>query len=91
MRELGLKSDLPAERPTTEGLIATLPLLDLRGRKVGVQPYPGAPEARFTGFSAGCGGRTRHSLARGFDVAITPEHSYFMKPLVTAIVAALSR
>jgi uroporphyrinogen-III synthase len=28
---------------------------------------------------------------RGFDVAITPDHSYFMKPLVTAIVAALSR
>ena len=28
---------------------------------------------------------------RGFDVTITPDHSYFMKPLVSAIVAALSR
>jgi uroporphyrinogen-III synthase len=28
---------------------------------------------------------------RGFNVTITPDHSYFMKPLVTAIVAALSR
>jgi len=28
---------------------------------------------------------------RGFDVPITPDRSYFMKPLVTAIVAALSR
>ena len=28
---------------------------------------------------------------RGFDVAITPDHSYFMKPLVSAIVAAFSR
>ena len=28
---------------------------------------------------------------RGFNVTITPDHSYFMKPLVTAIVAALAR
>jgi uroporphyrinogen-III synthase len=28
---------------------------------------------------------------RGFNVTITPDHSYFMKPLVTAIVAVLSR
>jgi len=27
---------------------------------------------------------------RGLEVTITPDHSYFMKPLVTAIVAALS-
>ena len=28
---------------------------------------------------------------RGFTVAIAPEHAYFMKPLVTAIVAALAK
>jgi uroporphyrinogen-III synthase len=28
---------------------------------------------------------------RGFNATIAPDHSYFMKPLVTAIVAALSR
>jgi uroporphyrinogen-III synthase len=28
---------------------------------------------------------------RSFDVTITPDHSYFMKPLVSAIVAALTR
>jgi uroporphyrinogen-III synthase len=28
---------------------------------------------------------------RGFNVSIAPDLSYFMKPLVTAIVAALSR
>jgi uroporphyrinogen-III synthase len=28
---------------------------------------------------------------RGVDVAITPEGSYFMKPLVSAIVAAMLR
>jgi uroporphyrinogen-III synthase len=164
LRELGLKSDLRAETPTTDGLIATLSALDLRGRRVGVQLYPGAPEARFTGFLRDAGAepdtvlpyvyasaaedqsvvalidrmasggidviaftsspqverllevakatRREETLQaalqataiaavgpvvagdlqrRGFDVAITPDHSYFMKPLVTAIVAALSR
>jgi hypothetical protein len=27
---------------------------------------------------------------RGLNVAITPDHSYFMKPLVSAIIEALS-
>ena len=164
MRELGLKSDLRAERPTTEGLIATLSTLDLRGRRIGVQLYPGAPEARVTGFLREAGAqpdtvlpyvyasaveeqkvvelidrmagggvdviaftgtpqvarlfevakatRREETLQtalqataiaavgpvvagdlqrRGLNVSITPDHSYFMKPLVTAIVAALSR
>jgi uroporphyrinogen-III synthase len=164
LRELGLKSDLRAETPTTEGLIATLSALDLRGRRVGVQLYPGAPEARFTGVLRAAGAEpgtvlpyvyasaaedqsvlelidrmasggvdviaftsspqverllevakaTQREQAletalqstaiaavgpvvaeglhrRGFNVTITPDHSYLMKPLVTAIVAALSR
>jgi uroporphyrinogen-III synthase len=163
LRELGLKSDLRAETPTTEGLIATLSSLELRDRRVGVQLYPGAPEGRFTRLlreagahpdtvlpyvyasatdeqrvvdlidrMAGGGidviaftsspqverlfavakatdreGTLQTALQktaiaavgpvvaeelrrRGFDVTITPDHSYFMKPLVTAIVAALS-
>jgi uroporphyrinogen-III synthase len=164
LRELGLKSDLRAEAPTTDGLIATLSALDLRRRRVGVQLYPGAPEARFTGFLRDAGAEPDtvlpyvyasaaddHSVValidrmasggidviaftsspqverllevakatqreetlqaalraiaiaavgpvvagdlqrRGFNVTITPHHSYFMKPLVTAIVAKLSR
>jgi uroporphyrinogen-III synthase len=164
LRELGLKSDLRAEAPTTDGLIATLSDLELRGRRVGVQLYPGAPEVRFTGFLRDAGAEpdtvlpyvytsaaedqsvvalidrmesgeidviaftsspqverllevakaTQREQAletalrataiaavgpvvagdlqrRGFNVSITPDHSYFMKPLVTAIVAALSR
>jgi uroporphyrinogen-III synthase len=164
LRELGLKSDLRAEAPTTDGLIATLSALDLRGRRVGVQLYPSAPDARFTDFLRDAGaeadtvlpyvyasaaddqsvvalidrmasggidviaftsspqverllevakatGREETLQAafqataiaavgpvvagdlhrRGFNVAITPDHSYFMKPLVTAVVAALSR
>ena len=164
LRELGLKSDLRAETPTTEGLIATLSALDLRGRRVGVQVYPGAPEARLNGFLLDIGAQPDMVMPyvyasaveqrrvvelidrmasggvdaiaftsspqverllevakatqreetlqtglwvtaiaavgpvvaadlqrRGFNVSIAPDHSYFMKPLVTAIVAALSR
>jgi uroporphyrinogen-III synthase len=164
LRELGLKSDLRAETPTTDGLLATLSTLDLRNRKIGIQLYPGAPEARFTGFLRNAGAQpdtvlpyvyasaaeeqnvaelidrmaaggvdviaftsspqvdrlfavakaTQREKAlqaalaataiaavgpvvaadlqrRGVEVAITPDHGYFMKPLVTAIVVALSR
>jgi uroporphyrinogen-III synthase len=43
LRELGLASSLPAQEPTTEGIIASLASEDLRGRGVGVQLYPGNP------------------------------------------------
>jgi uroporphyrinogen-III synthase len=164
LRELGLKSDLRAQMPTTDGLIATLSGCDLRGRRVGVQLYPGNPNVRFIDFLERAGAepdpvapyvyasaaddervvalidrmaagavdviaftsspqvgrlfdvakQQRREAAlqaglqataiaavgpvvadelrhRGFSVAITPEHSYFMKPLVSAIVAAVSR
>jgi uroporphyrinogen-III synthase len=164
LRELGLKSDLRAEAPTTDGLIATLSALNLRGRRIGVQLYPGNTNTRFTDFLRQAGAepdpvlpyfyaaaaedekvvelidrmadgavdaiaftsspqvqrlfevaaatRREEALAsalrgmqvgavgpvvaedlrrRGFDVTITPDHSYFMKPLVSAIVAAFSR
>src|SRR5215470_10763520 len=50
LRELGLKSDLRAEEPTTNGLIVSLSAQDLQGRRVGVQLYPGNPNTRFTNF-----------------------------------------
>ena len=43
LRELGLKADIPAERPTTEGVLASLRGLDLRGRRFGVQLYGTEP------------------------------------------------
>ena len=163
LRELGLKSDLRAEEPTTDGLIATLSAFNLQGRRVGVQLYPGNPNSKFTDFLRHAGAEpdtvspyiyasaaeddrvaalidrmaggevdviaftsspqvqrlfdvataTRRELVlqtalrttaiaavgpvvagelqrRGFIATITPDHSYFMKPLVSAIVAALS-
>jgi uroporphyrinogen-III synthase len=162
LRELGLKSDLRAEEPTTDGLIGTLSTHDLRGRRVGVQLYPSNPNRKFIDFLLGAGAepdpvlpyvytaaaddekvtelidrmadggvdviaftsspqverlfevaaatqrdeRLRSALQRtqiaavgpvvaedlrrrGLAVGITPEHSYFMKPLVSAIVAAI--
>jgi uroporphyrinogen-III synthase len=164
LRELGLKSDLRAEEPTTDGLIATLSGLDLRGRRVGVQLYPGNPNTRFTDFLRQAGaepdpvlpyvyaaaaddekvvelidrmaGRAVDAIAftsspqvqrlfevaaatqreevlrtalqgiqigavgpivaeelrrRGVEVTVTPDHGYFMKPLVSAFLAAFSR
>lgn len=42
LRSLGLQPGLRAPEPTTDGVIAALSGLDLRGRRVGVQLYPGA-------------------------------------------------
>ncbi|HEX4615912.1 MAG TPA: uroporphyrinogen-III synthase [Stellaceae bacterium] len=164
LRELRLKSDLRAEEPTTDGLIATLSSLDLRGRRVGVQLYPGNPNTRFTDFLRQAGAEPDTVLPyvytaaaddekvvelidgmadgaidaiaftsspqvqrlfevaaatqregvllkvlqgiqigavgpvvaeelrlRGVEVTITPDHGYFMKPLVSAFLAAFSR
>lgn len=163
LRAFGLTPQLRAEEPTTEGVIALLSGLELRGRRIGVQLYPGASD-RLTEFLEGAGALpdpvapyeyadcapddalaglidrvivgeidaiafTSASQARRlFEVAqassqtdrlttalrrtavaavgpvvaselrkhdvsptIVPKNQYFMKPLVTAITAALSR
>jgi uroporphyrinogen-III synthase len=163
LRELGLKSDLRANEPTTDGLIAILSVLDLRGRKIGVQLYPGNPNVKFMDFlrqagaepdpvlpyvyadaaddervleliermadgkvdvvaftsspqvqrlfdvakTAGWEQQLKAALQttqiaavgpvvagelrqRGFEATISPGHSYFMKPLVSAIASALA-
>jgi uroporphyrinogen-III synthase len=45
LRELGLAPGVSAAAPTSEGVIRTLQGLDLKGRRVGVQLYPGNPNA----------------------------------------------
>src|SRR6476620_6610404 len=37
LREVGLDADIPADEPTTEGIIAAMRRLDLGGRSVGIQ------------------------------------------------------
>jgi uroporphyrinogen-III synthase len=55
LREIGLGADLPADEPTTEGVVAALERLDLTGRRVGVQLYPGNANERLLKFLEGAG------------------------------------
>lgn len=162
LRDIGLRSDLAAEIPTTDGVIAALAKLDLRDRAIGVQLYGGEPNLKLMNFLRQAGATpfpvapyiyagkmddaqvvglirqlagggidviaftSMQQLARLRDVAernqlqealkkglsrakvaavgpivaealrdmgvhvdMMPEESYFMKPLVNAIVAAL--
>lgn len=50
LRELGLKPDLAAAVPTTDGVIATLSMQDLNGHRVGVQLYGTEPNLPLMGF-----------------------------------------
>jgi uroporphyrinogen-III synthase len=50
LREIGLAPGLIAAAPTTEGVIASLAAEKLAGRRVGVQLYPGNPNAKLLDF-----------------------------------------
>ncbi len=58
LREIGLAADVPADEPTTEGVIAALERHDLTGRRVGVQLYPGNANERLLKFLEGAGRRS---------------------------------
>ena len=45
LRGIGLVPNLMAEEPTTAGLVQTLSAIDLNGKRVGVQLYPGGEQA----------------------------------------------
>lgn len=55
LRELGMKPEIAAERPTTAGVIASLRALDLRRRRVGVQLYGTEPNLPLVGFLESAG------------------------------------
>ena len=55
LRELGLKTDMAAEKPTTEGVIASLRPLELNGRRFGVQLYGTEPNRPLVDFLQGAG------------------------------------
>jgi len=55
LREAGLLPELTAEAPTTEGVIATLEKQDLRGKRIGVQLYGQAPNAKLMDYLASRG------------------------------------
>src|SRR3712207_4575076 len=43
LRSVGLSPDVTADLPTSEGVLAAVSAIDLKGRQVGVQLYPGFP------------------------------------------------
>ncbi|HEY1889584.1 MAG TPA: uroporphyrinogen-III synthase [Steroidobacteraceae bacterium] len=55
LRELGMKPEISAETPTTEGVIASLRGLDLGGRRMGVQLYGTEPNRPLVDFLAAAG------------------------------------
>jgi len=55
LRELGMKPELAAEQPTTDGVIATLRHLDLRRRRFGVQLYGTEPNRPLVDFLESAG------------------------------------
>jgi uroporphyrinogen-III synthase len=57
LRELGLQSDLAAEVPTTEGVIAALSHFNLTGRGVGVQLYGSDPNLKLVNHLRDAGAR----------------------------------
>jgi uroporphyrinogen-III synthase len=58
LREIGLAADLPADEPTTEGVITALERHNLKGHRVGVQLYPDNPNERLLKFLKGAGAET---------------------------------
>jgi uroporphyrinogen-III synthase len=50
LRDIGLRNDLAAEESTSDGVIATLAKLDLKGRAVGVQLYGSEPNLKLINF-----------------------------------------
>lgn len=57
LRDLGMKPDIAAERPTTEGVIASLMSLDLKGRHFGVQLYGTEPNRPLVEFLEAAGAK----------------------------------
>ena len=55
LREVGLDADIPADEPTTDGIIAAMRRYDLSGRHVGVQLNPGNPNRRLVDFIKAAG------------------------------------
>jgi uroporphyrinogen-III synthase len=59
LRELGMRPEMAAEQPTTEGVIAALRALDLHGRRIGVQLYGTEPNRPLVEFLASAGAVVR--------------------------------
>jgi uroporphyrinogen-III synthase len=59
LHEVGLKTDLPAPTPTSQGIMEALGLQDLTGRRVGLQLYGTEPNEPLVRFLHGAGATVR--------------------------------
>ena len=83
LRELGLAAHIVAGVPTSEGLIETLRDIDLAGRQVGMQVYPGQ-DGTLDAFFAGRGAVLRRVLPYRYA-------SHEEDALVAATIAEMER
>lgn len=81
LRELGLKPDIAAETPTTDGVIASLKLQPLAGRRVGLQLYGTEPNRPLVEFLE----------AAGATVLTVAPYVYADKADDEAVLALLTR
>src|SRR6476646_8025556 len=79
LREISLDAQQTTEKPTTEGVIAMLGRLDLKGRRVGLQLYPDKDHSALTGALA----------AQGAEVDTVLPYAYDSKAADANIVAAI--
>jgi uroporphyrinogen-III synthase len=79
LREVGLEPQQTTEKPTTEGVIAMMSALDLKGRRVGLQLYPDKDHGALIGALEG----------RGAEVDTVLPYAYDAKAADANIVAAI--
>jgi len=69
LREIGLEPQVTTEKPTSEGVAATLSRLDLKGHRVGLQLYPDKDHAALIGAIAAQGAEVDAVLPYIYDAA----------------------
>lgn len=79
LRELSLEADIVTEKPTSEGIAATLGKLDIAGRRIGLQLYPERDHSALLGFIAERGASVDTVLPYVYDRQAAETH------IVTAI------
>ncbi len=59
LREIGLERDIAADVPTTDGVIASLSKLDLKGKEIGVQLYGQEPNVKLFSYLENAGAKVK--------------------------------
>ncbi len=79
LREIGLEPQQTTEKPTTEGVIAMLAKVDLKGHRLGLQLYPGKDHGALIGAL----------MAQGVEVDTVLPYEHDLKATDGNIIAAI--